>query len=261
MEAGSIGNIKIKVLEDAREMGNYVGDLIAAGIRRNPKLVLGLCTGETPVPVYDRLVHLYAERKISFLNVTTFNLDEYYPLRPGHPNSYRHFMDLHLFRYVDIDNRNIYMPSGLTDNPEASAAAYENLIRSAGGIDLLLAGLGHNAHLGFNEPPCDPGSRTRLVSLSEETRAINARFFKRPEDVPKASMTMGLGTILEAKAIILCAFGATKASAVKATLCGPISEMTPGSYIQRHVNTVGVFDRDAASLLEMDAAIAACPGL
>jgi glucosamine-6-phosphate deaminase len=249
LEQRRIGNIDVKVVEDARQMGCLIGDLIAEQISKKADTVLGLCTGETPVPVYDHLVHLYAERRLSFSRVTTFNLDEYFPMRPGDSNSYSQFMNQHLFNFIDIQQQNVYMPSGLAPNPEESAARYEELIRRAGGIDLLLAGLGHNTHIGFNEPPCDPGSRTRLVHLSDETRAINARFFQKPDDVPRSSMTMGLGTILESRSIILCAFGKGKAQAVYSTLCGPVNQMAPGSFIQRHSNALGVFDRDAASML------------
>lgn len=246
-----IGQIDVKVVEDAHQMGRVVGDLIAAQIARRPATVLGLSTGETPVPVYDRLVHLYSERKLSFSKVTTFNLDEYYPMRPEDPNSYRHFMEEHLFGLIDIQLRNTHLPNGTAPNPEESAARYEELIRAAGGIDLLLAGLGHNTHIGFNEPPCDPNSRTHLVSLSEETKTANARFFHTPEDVPKTSITMGLGTILEARSIILCASGSGKAEAVYSTLCGPVNPMKPGSFLQRHPSTLAVIDRDAASLLNL----------
>lgn len=251
-EAGRLGNIDVKIVEDARQMGRLIGDVIAGQIAKKPDTVLGLCTGGTPVPVYDHLVHLYGERRLSFARVTTFNLDEYYPMRPGDPNSYRHFMNQHLFNFIDIPQQNIHMPSGLAPSPEDSAGRYEELIRQSGGIDLLLTGLGHNTHIGFNEPPCDPSSRTRLVSLSDETRAINARLFSSIDDVPRRSITMGLGTILEARSIILCAFGKGKAQAVHSTLCGPIDHLTPGSYIQQHTRTLGVFDREAASLLDLN---------
>jgi len=251
LKSARIGQIDVTVVEDARQMGRFVAEQIAAAIRRSPATVLGLCTGGTPIPVYDHLVHLVAERRLSFAAVKTFNLDEYYPMAPADSHSYRYFMDRHLFDFVDIERRNIFLPSGTGPDPHASAARYEELIREAGGIDLQLAGLGHNTHVGFNEPPCDPTSRTRLVTLSAGTRSANARFFKSLDDVPRSSITMGLGTILEARSIILCASGRGKAEAVRTALCGPISPAAPGSYLQQHAQTLAVFDREAASLLEL----------
>ena len=251
VKTGRIGQVEVIVVEDARQMGRFAAERIAAEIRRSPAMVLGLCTGGTPIPVYDHLVHLVAERRLSFAAVKTFNLDEYFPMAPADHRSYRYFMDRHLFDFVDIERRNIFLPSGTSPDPHASAARYEELIREAGGIDLQLAGLGHNTHLGFNEPPCDPTSRTRLVTLSAGTRSANARFFKSLDDVPRTSITMGLGTILEARSIILCASGRGKAEAVRTALCGPITPAAPGSYLQQHVQTLAVFDREAASLLPL----------
>jgi glucosamine-6-phosphate deaminase len=252
LKSGRIGNVSVTVVEDAEKMGCYVGDLIADELNRRSNLILGLCTGGTPVPVYNHLVHLFTQRTLSFAAAKTFNLDEYYPMTAADPHSYRSFMNTQLFDLIDIAPKNVHIPSGQAPDPHAEAANYESLIRQSGGIDLQLLGLGHNTHIGFNEPPSNPASRTRLVTLSEDTCAANARFFDSPADVPRQSITMGLGTILEARSIILCAFGSDKAQAVHATLCGTISESAPGSFLQQHPHTIAVLDRDAAALLPLE---------
>jgi glucosamine-6-phosphate deaminase len=247
--SGQVGNVKVNVVKDFPALGRLAGELIAAAVRKKPDLVLGLCTGSTPVPVYKHLVNLFESRRISFSRVKTFNMDEYYPMAPADPKSYRYFMDRNLFNFVDLNPQNVYLPSGLTPDPATFAARYEELILDSGGIDLMLAGLGHNTHIGFNEPPCGPESRTRLITLSQETRNMNARFFSSLEEVPTKSITMGLGTILDSKSLVLGASGLGKAEAVWRALCGPVQEEAPGSFVQRHPHVVAVLDEEAASML------------
>lgn len=223
--------------------------LVAQTIRRRPEAVLGLATGSTPLPLYRELIRMHREEGLSFAGVRTFNLDEYVGLAPAHPCSYRYFMDHEFFGQLDIRHENTQVPDGLAADVPAACAAYEAAIRAAGGIDLQVLGIGTDGHIGFNEPSSSLGSRTRIKTLTEQTRRDNARFFARPEDVPVHCLTMGIGTIMESRQIVLLAFGAEKAEIVRQAVEGPITAMVPASALQWHPSVKVFLDEPAAARL------------
>lgn len=225
--------------------------VVADTINSKPDAVLGLATGSTPLKLYAELVRMHREEGLDFSQLRTFNLDEYVGLGRDDPQSYHHFMHEHLFRHVNIAPQNIHIPSGTTSNYEAFCAWYENRIRECGGIDLQILGIGSDGHIAFNEPTSSLGSRTRIKTLARQTIEDNARFFERPEDVPVYAITMGVGTILEARRIILIACGRKKAAAVAAALEGPVTSMITASALQLHRDTICFLDEDAAGELRM----------
>jgi glucosamine-6-phosphate deaminase len=194
--------------------------------------VVGLPTGSTPVPFYSALIGMFLERQLDFSRVCTFNLDEYMDIPPYHANSYRTYMETHLFHYTNLPRENIYFLNGMTRDWKSTCQGYEDSIRNAGGIDLQLLGIGMNGHIAFNEPGTERSSRTRMVRLSERTLRENARLFPDPKEAPAFALTMGIGTILEARKIILLAAGASKANAVYESLCEPPQTRVPASFLQ-----------------------------
>lgn len=231
------------------EVSKAAAVLVADRIRRKPNLVLGLATGATPLGLYRELIRMNREEGLSFSKVTTFNLDEYIGLPRTHPQSYYHFMSEHLFRHVDIPPRSIHVPDGMAGDIEAHCEWYEEEIRRKGGIDLQVLGIGANGHIAFNEPGSSLGSRTRIKTLTEQTVRDNARYFQSPAEVPKTAITMGIGTIMEAKEVLLLASSAAKAEAVRAAIEGPIMAMVPASIIQLHRKAYVTIDQEAASKL------------
>lgn len=223
---------------------------IARLVREKPHAVLGLATGGSPLDVYGELVRLHREGRADFAYVTTFNLDEYLGLPGAHPASYRHFMQEHLFRHINIPSGNTHIPEGLTEDVPEACKQYEEAIRQAGGIDLQLLGIGTDGHIGFNEPSSSLASRTRIKSLTEQTQQDNRRFFQPGEHVPRHVITMGVGTIMEAREIVLLAFGANKAEAVAATVEGPITASVPASILQMHPAAKIILDEEAAGELK-----------
>jgi glucosamine-6-phosphate deaminase len=225
--------------------------LIRDRSRERRNTVLGLATGSTPVKLYRELIRMHREEGLSFQNVVTFNLDEYYGLPLNHPESYRHFMQVQLFKHVDIPSENIHVPDGLVPRPEVYAYCqeYERKIREAGGLDVQILGIGRTGHIGFNEPGSGPDSRTRLVSLDRLTRRDAARDFRGEANVPGYAITMGVGTILQARELALLAWGESKASILRASIEGPQSETIPASFLQRHPNCQSYLDEPAASEL------------
>ena len=221
-------------------------DIITKLLRRKPDAVLGLATGSTPLQLYRRLI----ERKLDWSRVTTFNLDEYIGLSPEHPQSYHHFMWSNLFSHINIRPENVHIPDGMTRDVAVFCADYEQRIKAAGGIDLQLLGIGSDGHIGFNEPTSSLASRTRIKTLTENTRRDNARFFGEGEEVPKHVLTMGIGTIMEARINLLLAFGGKKAEAVAEAVEGPITAMNPASALQLHRTTIFCIDEPAASTLK-----------
>lgn len=240
-------NIAIEVVDSPTEMGMRAAEIIANRISNKPNIVLGLATGSTPVPIYSKLIDFYAQKLISFKEVRTFNLDEYYPIDPLNIHSYQQTMNRDLFSKIDILSENINFPDCLATSPVEASLNYETLIKKSGGIDLLLSGIGQNTHIAFNEPPTARDSRTRLIELAEETRRINARFFSSLEEVPKYAITMGLGTILDSREIILCACGATKSEAVYRALWEKPNPDVPVAYLQNHQNCRFILDQASAS--------------
>ena len=221
--------------------------LIADLLREKPRAVLGLATGSTPLPLYREL----ARMKLDWHRVTTFNLDEYVGLSPTHPASYHSYMRENLFRHVNIPEANIHIPDGMTGNITIFCEKYEKQIRDAGGIDLQLLGIGADGHIGFNEPSSSLASRTRMKTLTERTRRDNAKFFGGLAQSPHNVITMGIGTIMEARHCVLLAFGRKKARAVASAVEGPVTAMNPASALQWHPKVTLCLDESAASGLKM----------
>lgn len=226
--------------------------IIANLVREKPDCVLGLATGGTPVRMYRELVRMHRDDGLDFSRVTTFNLDEYVGLPPEHSQSYHAFMEQHLFAHLNIARDRIHIPNGIAADIPAECAAYEAAIRAAGGIDIQVLGIGSEGHIGFNEKSSSLASRTRIKTLTEQTRRDNARFFGQPEDVPMHVITMGVGTIMEARAVLLLAFGAKKAQAIADAAEGSISAMNPASMLQMHPVAKALLDEAAAEKLTLN---------
>lgn len=247
--------IPCRVFRLAREASCYVASQIANLIRQRGEegktCVLGLATGSTPVSVYNELVRLHREEGLSFKNVVTFNLDEYYPMQPNELQSYVRFMNEHLFSHIDIDPANVHIPDGTLAEAEVLAFCqrYEEQIVEAGGIDVQLLGIGRTGHIGFNEPGSGRNSRTRMITLDRVTRGDAASDFFGEEYVPRRAITMGVGTIAEAGQIYIMAFGEGKAPVVAQSVEGPISPNIPATYLQEHQHTRFVLDEAAAEQL------------
>ena len=228
-----------------------VASLIRLRQQENRRVVLGLATGSTPIAFYAELVRLHREEKLSFANVITFNLDEYYPLAPAHAQSYRHFMGMHLFDHVDIPAQNLNLPSGSVAQVEIDAhcRAYEGRIRAAGGIDFQILGIGRTGHIGFNEPGSPVHSRTRLVTLDPLTRRDASGDFGGEEHTPRYALSMGVRTILEARRVVLMAWGQHKADIVRQAVEQEVTAQVTASFLQQHENALFVLDHAAASAL------------
>ncbi|MCI6996832.1 MAG: glucosamine-6-phosphate deaminase [Eubacterium sp.] len=237
------------VTKDYNDMSRKAANIISAQIINKPNCVLGLATGSTPVGTYKQLVEWYNKGDLDFSEVSTVNLDEYRGLDHDNDQSYYYFMMNNLFKHVNIDLSRTHVPDGTEADPEKACADYEEIVKSYGGIDLQLLGLGHNGHIGFNEPSDDFPKVTHCVDLTESTIKANARFFEKIEDVPTQAYTMGIGTIFKAKRILLIASGKDKAEIVKKAFCGPIVPQVPASILQLHPDVTVVLDEDAASLL------------
>ena len=245
--------MQVVILADAAAVADYSAAVFKQQIAKKPNSVLGLATGSTPLALYQHLIAAYQAAELSFAQVTTFNLDEYLGLAPEHPQSYRYFMQQQLFVHLDINVKLTYVPQGAAADPWQACIDYEQQIQAAGGIDLQLLGLGRNGHIGFNEPTSSLQSRTRIKTLTAQTIADNARFFAAGEYQPHLSLTMGIGTILEAKKIMLLATGSAKAPAVQALVEGPLSAVCPASALQLHPQAIIVVDEAAASALQHQA--------
>lgn len=235
---------------DSNEKLNETGAGIITGlVQTNPRAVLGLATGGTPVGVYEQLVSDYRRGLVSFRQATSFNLDEYVGLPIDHPESYHSYMHQHLFRHIDLPADQTHIPNGNAEDLEAECRRYDERIADAGQIDLQLLGIGHNGHIGFNEPAHALIRGTHVVDLAEETRRANARFFNSIDEVPRQALTMGVGTILKAKTILLIVRGADKAEIVKRALTGPITTDCPASLLQTHPHLVVLLDEEAGRLM------------
>lgn len=228
---------------------------VARELTQNPALVLGLPTGRTPVPLYAELAALYAAGRADFSRATTFNLDEFLGVPASDARSYRAFMQRHLFGHVNLSPRRINFLDGATDDADAECARYERRVERAGGMDLLILGLGVNGHIGFNEPGRALTAATHRTRLTAATRRSNVELFDhRLRDVPREALSMGMGTILRARRIVLLATGASKARTVKRLVCGPISPEVPASFLQLHRAVEVWVDRAAGAALSADAA-------
>ena len=243
--------MRVRITPFADQAAALVAHEILTQLRAKPNLVLGLATGSTPIGVYKRLVDAYQTGSASFAEVHTFNLDEYLDLPATHPQSYRFFMQRYLFDTIDIPAAHIHFPPSEGKNLLARCERYETDIQDLGGIDIQLLGIGSNGHIGFNEPTSSLRSRTRIKTLTSKTVQDNARFYAPDETQPTLAVTMGIGTILEARTILLQAFGPKKAEAIRSMVEGPLSSYCPGSALQLHADVTLFLDSEAASLLSM----------
>jgi len=243
--------MEILICPSYEDLSRAAADIVADVINNKPNAVLGLATGSTPLGLYKELIRMHKHEGLDFSHVRTFNLDEYVGLPPDHDQSYHYFMRENLFKHVNVDPQNIHIPSGTTSNYQAFCQWYEQRIRDCGGIDVQVLGIGSDGHIAFNEPGSSLGSRTRIKTLAEQTINDNARFFERKQDVPIYSITMGVGTILEARKLILLASGASKADAVAAAIEGPVSSICTASALQLHPDSMFFLDQDAAGKLKL----------
>jgi glucosamine-6-phosphate deaminase len=243
--------MEIIIQPDSQQASQIAARIVSRLVREKPHAVLGLATGNTPLLLYKNLVAMHRESGLDFSDVTSFNLDEYVGVPPAHPLSFHSYMWAHLFSHINMPKERINIPDGLTADIPAACRKYEQAIRSAGGIDVQILGIGTNGHIGFNEPSSSLSSRTRIKTLTDETRLAAAAAFGGQESVPTHVITMGLGTIMDSKLCLLLAFGKKKAEAVARTIEGPITAMVPGSVLQLHPRTVLILDKDSASGLKM----------
>ncbi len=245
--------MRVIITKDYDAMSRRAAKFVRELIEKKPDAVIGFATGSTPIGLYKELIRMHKEEGIDFSKIVTFNLDEYIGLPKDHPESYHTFMWENLFKHINVNPSNVHIPDGTVPDVEAYCQWYEERIKKFGGIDLQILGIGRDGHIGFNEPGSSLGSRTRIKTLARETIEDNARFFDGDiNKVPRQAITMGVGTIMEARTLLLLASGKNKAEAVKKTVEGPITAMVPASIMQLHPKAILVLDEEAASLLERE---------
>lgn len=237
---------------DYAAMSRQAANLISAQVIVKPNCVLGLATGSTPIGTYKQLIEWYNKGDLSFAQVRSVNLDEYKGLSGDHDQSYRYFMQNNLFNHVDIDVANTSVPNGKAEDADAECAAYDAHIRELGGIDLQLLGMGHNGHIGFNEPADEFVGPTHVVELAQSTIDANKRFFASEADVPRQALTMGMAAILQARSVVVVVSGEDKAEIVHKAFFGPITPRVPASLLQLHPNVTVVGDEAAFSVLRKE---------
>ena len=247
--------MRIYACADYRAMSRRAASIIAAQVVLKPDCVLGLATGSTPVGAYEQLVKWYQQGDLSFAQTRSVNLDEYQGLAPTHGQSYRYFMQQNLFNHIDIVPENTHVLNGLAEDPAAECAAYDQMIRDLGGVDLQLLGMGHNGHIAFNEPGDDFGLGTHVVTLSERTIDANQRFFASRDDVPRHALSMGIKSIMSARRILIVVSGADKAEALCQAVSGPVTNQVPASVLQLHPDVTLVADEAALSKLRQAGAV------
>ena len=235
--------------KDYHDMIRKAANIISAQVIMKPSCVLGLATGSTPIGTYRQLIEWYEKGDLDFAHVTSVNLDEYKGLSGDNDQSYRYFMNHNFFSHINIPMERTFVPNGLEKNSDAACAAYNEIIRSCGGIDLQLLGLGHNGHIGFNEPGEAFEKETHCVDLTESTIEANKRFFEKEEDVPRQAYTMGIKNIMQARKILLVVSGEDKADILAQVLEGPITPQVPASILQLHNDVTVVADEAALSQL------------
>ena len=239
--------MRICKVKNYDEMSKKAAAVIAAQVTLKPDCVLGLATGSTPVGTYEYLAEKYRNGELDFSEVKTANLDEYKGLTKDDEQSYYHFMYSHLFKHVNINIENTSIPDGTAADADAECKRYEEVLRALGGVDLQLLGLGHDGHIGFNEPDDHFEQQTHCVDLAEMTIEANKRFFASADDVPKQAFTMGIGTIMRARKIIFAISGKDKAAILKEALFGPVTPAVPASILQFHPDVIVIADEDALS--------------
>lgn len=241
--------MKIYAAKDYNDLSRKAANIISAQVIIKSHSCLGLATGSTPIGTYKQLIEWYQKGDIDFSQTRTVNLDEYQGLSASHDQSYRYFMNVNLFKHINIDLQNTHVPNGLCDDPLIECKRYNTVIKQQGGIDLQLLGIGSNGHIGFNEPGAAFEKETHLVTLSQNTRENNARFFSSIDEVPTHAFTMGIKNIMSAKKILLLATGANKASALFDSFFGPVTPLVPASILQLHNDVTIIADEEALSII------------
>lgn len=242
--------MKVIITKNYDEMSEAGAKLIVDTVNTNPGCVLGLATGSTPIGMYQKLVNYYKQGKVDFSRVASFNLDEYKGLAGSHVQSYRYFMDNNFFNHVNINKSNTHVPNGTAENMVEECKKYDMMICNSSGIDLQVLGIGSNGHIGFNEPSDNLSVGTHVASLTSETIHANSRFFQNIEEVPTEAITMGLGSIMKSKKILLLASGSSKAKIIRELIDGKISTRVPASLLQMHPDVTIIVDADAAADLK-----------
>ena len=241
--------MKIYSAKDYAGMSRIAANILSAQITMKPDCTLGLATGSTPIGTYQVLIERCASGDLDFSQVKSINLDEYVGLSPEHDQSYRYFMNNNLFNHINIDKANTNVPNGLAEDVDAECARYNDVINTLGPIDIQVLGMGHNGHIGFNEPDDHFPLETHKVDLAQSTIDANARFFASADEVPRQALTMGIKTIMQAKTILVVVNGKGKAEIVKKAFTGPVTPQVPASILQMHPNVILVGDEEALSLL------------
>ena len=241
--------MRIICAKDYKEMSEMAADIIGAQVLLKPDAVLGLATGSTPIGTYEELVRRYEAGRLDFSKIKTVNLDEYRGLTKDNDQSYYYFMHTHLFDHINIDKNNTNVPDGMEPDAKKAGEDYEKIIESYGGIDLQLLGLGNNGHIGFNEPADEFVDKTHVVDLTESTIEANKRFFKSASDVPRQAYTMGIGSIMRAKCVLMLVSGSGKADIVKEAFRGSVTPRVPASILQLHNDFILIGDSEALSCL------------
>lgn len=242
--------MEIIIKENYEMLSKAAADLVADVIKNNPKAVLGLATGSSPIGIYKELINKYNQNEISFKDIKTVNLDEYIGLDGSHEQSYRYFMNDILFNHIDIDKKNTYVPNGKASDIDFEAKEYEKTLDNLGGQDIQILGVGENGHIGFNEPDSKLNLYTHMEDLQSSTIEANSRFFESIEDVPTQAISMGIGSILKAKKIVLIANGENKAKAIKSLTDDFVTPLIPVSFLKLHPDVTVIIDKDAAKLIE-----------
>ncbi|MBR1837371.1 MAG: glucosamine-6-phosphate deaminase [Kiritimatiellae bacterium] len=233
--------MKFQSFKTYAEMSKAAAEIVAGVVKAKPDCVLGLATGSSPIGTYDELVRMHKEEGLSFARCTSVNLDEYRGLPGTHPQSYRYFMDEHLFTRVDIPRERTFVPNGTAADPDVECAMYDERIKRLGGTDVQILGIGPDGHIGFNEPADEFTDETHLVDLDPSTIEANARFFDSAADVPRQALTMGMGGIMSAKKIVLVASGTAKKAVLDAAMNGPVTPKLPASILQKHPDVVVLY--------------------
>lgn len=242
--------MQIVKAKDYEDMSRKAANIISAQVIMKPDCVLGLATGSTPIGAYKQLIKWYEKGDLNFSNITSVNLDEYKGLGSDSDQSYRYFMNQNLFNHINIDKNLTYVPDGLEADADKACSMYNQIIEDVGGVDLQLLGLGHNGHIGFNEPSDIFEKKTHCVDLTESTIAANTRFFQKEEDVPRQAYTMGIQTIMQARKILIVVSGADKADILQQIVEGPITPQVPASVLQLHSDVTIVADEAALANLK-----------
>ncbi|MFA4881051.1 MAG: glucosamine-6-phosphate deaminase [Candidatus Doudnabacteria bacterium] len=243
--------MQIIITKNYEELSKEAAKIVRTRILEKPNLVLGLATGSTPLGLYQALIKMHQQENLDFREARTFNLDEYVGLAPDHPQSYNYYMRENLFKHINIKKENVFIPKGIAENIEEFCQQYEYGIKKRGGIDLQILGIGRDGHIGFNEPGTSFTSRTHIVNLDSVTIEDNARFFNNESEVPRRAITMGIGTIMEAKECLMLVSGAYKTEIIARALQGQITEKVPASVLQKHPNLTVILDEEAANRLEV----------